>query len=82
MKRIGITLAWIIPTLAACVILACSDLVASKGESRRLIKGGGVYLNNKRVNGDQKVALSECIDGKFLILRKGRKKYHLIKIVD
>ncbi len=27
MKRIGIALAWILPTLAACAILACSDLV-------------------------------------------------------
>ncbi len=27
MKRIGFALAWILPTLAACTILACSDLV-------------------------------------------------------
>lgn len=64
------------------------DLVAqvgiskSKGEARRDIQGGGVYLNNGRIDDvAQTVAAGEAIEGQFLVLRKGRKQYHLVKIV-
>jgi tyrosyl-tRNA synthetase len=63
-------------------LLALSGLVGSKGEARRLLQQGGVYLNNRPVSDTRKsVALSDSIEGQFLVLRKGRKNYHLVKIV-
>lgn len=60
-----------------------SNLVPSKGEARRLIESGGVYLNNNRVTDVKKRALaSELIDNQFFVLRKGQKQYHLIKVVE
>ncbi len=58
-----------------------TGIAPSKGEARRLIENGGFYLNNRRV-GDPKlqVGLSEAIDGKFLVLRKGAKAYTLVQV--
>ena len=64
-------------------LLAESGLVKSKGEARRLIQGGGANLNNVRVNDTgRKVDREDCIDGRFLIMRKGGKSYHLLRILD
>jgi tyrosyl-tRNA synthetase len=64
-------------------LLAKCGLASSKAEARRLIQGGGVYLNNRRVTGEQtRVLLDEAIDGQVLVLRKGQRQYHLIKIVS
>ena len=64
-------------------LLCAADLAKSKGDARRSISGGGVYLNNRRVTETTRgVTLDETVDGRFLLLRKGRKRYHLVEIVD
>jgi tyrosyl-tRNA synthetase len=58
-----------------------SSLVSSKGEARRLIQGGGLYLNNVRVTDVQRsVSLSDSIGGQVFVLRKGSKQYHLVRV--
>ncbi len=53
----------------------------SKGEARRLIKGGGLYLNNQRVTSqDAKVTSDDLLDGSVMVLRSGKKRYHLVKV--
>jgi len=62
--------------------LVVSGLAPSKGEARRLVQGGGVAINNRRVSDPrQTISGSELIDGQLLVLRKGAKNYHLIRIV-
>jgi tyrosyl-tRNA synthetase len=62
-------------------LLATTGLTASKGEATRLIRGGGVYVNNRRVT-DEKARLRsvDAIEGRLFVLRKGAKQNHLIKI--
>ena len=63
-------------------LLAASGLAKSKGEARRSIAEGGIYLNNRRAaDPAQMVGPADVIDGKFLVLRKGRKNYLLVKVV-
>jgi tyrosyl-tRNA synthetase len=63
-------------------LLVDVGLFPSKGEARRAINGGGVYVNNIRVSNVQdKISLSRAIEGKVLILRKGKKNYLLVKLV-
>ncbi len=63
-------------------LLADTGLASSKGDARRAIQGGGVYLNNVRVEGvDARVAAEAAMDGRFLVLRKGKKSYHLVKLL-
>lgn len=63
-------------------LLALTPLFQSKGEARRMLQQGGIYLNNRPIADVQKsVILTDSIEGQFLLLRKGRKNYHLVKIV-
>jgi tyrosyl-tRNA synthetase len=62
-------------------LLAGTGLASSKGDARRAVQGGGIYLNNRRVEAaDHFVTMADSIDGRFIILRKGRKRYHLVRI--
>lgn len=50
----------------------------SKGEARRMIKGGGVSVNKEKVNDpDQKSKLS-LLNDKYLLVQKGKKNYYLV----
>jgi tyrosyl-tRNA synthetase len=62
-------------------LLAASGLVPSKSEARRAIRGGGVYLNNVREGEEtRKVTAGDALDGRLLVLRKGRRDYHLVRV--
>ena len=62
-------------------LLAASGLTRSKGEARRAVDQGGVYLNNVRVTSvDRTVSGDDAVDGRFLVLRKGKRKYHLVVV--
>jgi tyrosyl-tRNA synthetase len=59
------------------------QVTRSKGEARRLVRNGGVYVNNVKVEGaESSVALSDAVDGKFVVLRRGKKSYHLVRLID
>jgi tyrosyl-tRNA synthetase len=59
-------------------ILVDLELVASKGQARKDIKGGGLYLNGERVEDGQDVVDSDFISGELLVIRKGKKHYGLV----
>jgi tyrosyl-tRNA synthetase len=63
--------------------LVLSGLAPSKGEAKRLVQGGGVAVNNVRADDVRKpISASEFIDGQVLVLRKGAKHYHLIRLMQ
>ena len=63
-------------------LLTASGVASSKGDARRAIDGGGIYVNNRRVEAiDATVRSADLIEGRFLVLRKGRKRYHLVKVL-
>ena len=46
---------------------------------RKLVKGGGVALNKEKLAAfDQPVTAEDLIDGKYLLVQKGKKNYSLI----
>ncbi|MCU0519266.1 MAG: tyrosine--tRNA ligase [Anaerolineae bacterium] len=60
-----------------------AGLARSKGEARRLLSNGGVYINNIQVTDPARaVALQDATDGQFIVLRKGKKQYHLLRLVE
>jgi tyrosyl-tRNA synthetase len=66
-------------TLGEALVL--SGLAPSKGEAKRLVQGGGVAVNNVRADDARKsISASEFIDGQLLVVRKGAKHYHLIRL--
>lgn len=64
-------------------LLVECGVVTSKGEGRRAVEAGGIYLNNRRI-GDTgaRVTTADIIDGRFLILRRGRKNYWLVRVLS
>ncbi len=61
-------------------LLVETGLSRSRGMARKDAKGGGIYVNNVRTP-DRLVGLDDLILGRYLVLRKGKKNYHLIKVV-
>ncbi|MEO5760899.1 MAG: tyrosine--tRNA ligase [Vicinamibacteria bacterium] len=60
--------------------IVASGLSKSKGEVRRKIEEGGVYVNNVRATGtDQKLGIADLASKSMLVLRLGRKNYALLK---
>ena len=68
--------------IAVLELLAGSGLASSKGEARRAIQGGGIYVNGRRVDDvDARVTLDDPVEGRFLVLRKGKKNYQLTRVI-
>jgi len=57
-------------------VLVLSGLSSSKGQARKDIEGGGVYINNIREPSPQRpVKADDLLFGKHLLLRKGKRNY-------
>jgi len=57
-------------------LLVTGGLCTSKGQARKDIEGGGVYLNNVRESNFQRaLAGNDLLFGKHLLLRKGKRNY-------
>jgi tyrosyl-tRNA synthetase len=60
-------------------LLVHSGLSPSKGQARKDIEGGGVYINNVREPGFQRAVTSnDLLFGKHLLLRKGKRNYVVV----
>ncbi|HCC87012.1 MAG TPA: ABC transporter permease, partial [Prevotella sp.] len=70
--------------IGKAIDLFCADgfnIFPSKGEMRKLVKGGGVSLNKEKLTAfDQEITSEDLIDGKYLLLQKGKKNYFLITV--
>ncbi|WP_286763304.1 MULTISPECIES: tyrosine--tRNA ligase [Rhodopirellula] len=63
--------------------LQTAKLCNSGGDARRALSEGGVYVNNTRVEDVQKRLTVDDLDGRsVLVLRRGKRKYALLKIQD
>ncbi|GES78939.1 tyrosine-tRNA ligase [Rhizophagus clarus] len=55
----------------------------SRNEANKLIKVGGLYLNNQRVIEPQyKVIEDDLLDGVVCVIRTGKSNYHLIQVIE
>jgi tyrosyl-tRNA synthetase len=67
--------------IALVDLIARVGLAPSKSEARRLVQGGGVYLNNVRTADVQaRVTASAALGGAVFLLRKGAKQTHLVRM--
>lgn len=62
-------------------VIVKTGLQASKGEARRLIKNGGVSINNQKIDDENSVInVNQLIDNRMLLLSVGKKNKVLIRI--
>ena len=67
--------------IAIADMLIATKIAASKGEAMRLVKGGGVYVNNLRVADERaRFTAEQAISGCVFVLRKGARQYHIVRI--
>jgi tyrosyl-tRNA synthetase len=63
-------------------LVARTELASSRGEARRLVLSGGVYVNGRRLADVQaRLRRDQAIDGRLFVLRKGQKQNHLVRLV-
>lgn len=56
-----------------------TQVFASKGELRRMVQGGGLFINKIRVEDAEKIIQPESLlSKKYLLIQKGKKNYYLI----
>ena len=56
-----------------------SKVFASKGEMRKLVQGGGVSMNKEKLAAfDQVVTENDLVNGKYLLVQRGKKNYFLL----
>ena len=58
-----------------------SGFLKSKGEAKRELTGNAISVNKTKVGEDFSVSESDLIDGKFLLLQKGKKNYFIVKAI-
>ncbi len=63
-------------------LLATHGLLKSKGEARRLIEQGGLYVNDEPVSELYQVLDASSFDGGELLLRMGKKRYVKLILTD
>ena len=64
-------------------LLADSGVASSRGDARRSIEGGGVYVNQVRVQDvERRLTMDDTVDGRYIVLRKGKKLYHTLRILE
>jgi len=59
-------------------VLVRTGLAKSKGEARRFVDQGGLYVNNRRVEVDELVDTTRALHDKYLVIRRGRHELHLV----
>jgi len=62
----------------ATVLALEGFLAASRGEARRAIAQGGVYVNGRRAADGEVLGTGDLLQGRFVLLRKGKKAYGLV----
>jgi tyrosyl-tRNA synthetase len=58
-----------------------SEFLKSKSEATRELKGNSISVNKEKVDDQYSAVESDLIDGKFLLLQKGKKNYFIVKAI-
>ena len=81
LARVEFPLAQVEAGIDLVSFLADTGIFPSKGEARKMVQGGGVSLNRRKVESPQINLSSEMLlHGKYLMVQKGKKNHYLVHI--
>jgi tyrosyl-tRNA synthetase len=67
--------------ISASDLAVKAGLAASKGEAGRLIKQGGLYVNDRRLADERgHITMADAIGGSVIVLRKGQRERRIVKV--
>ena len=58
-----------------------TGFLKSKGEAKRELAGNSISINKTKVGEDYSVSENDLIDGKFLLIQKGKKNYFIVSVI-
>jgi tyrosyl-tRNA synthetase len=61
-------------------LLAATDLASSKSDARRALDERSVTLNGERIDEARPVSSADLLHGRYLLLRRGKKRHHLVVV--
>ena len=57
-----------------------TQIFPSKGEARKMTQANGVSVNKEKVTLDKVINASDLVDGKYILVQKGKKNYYLVVV--
>ena len=60
------------------IVAEKTQVFASKGEARRMIKSNAVSINKEKITEDYQLSENNLLNGKYILVQKGKKNYFLI----
>ncbi len=80
-RRFRLTRASLESGIGAADLAVRAGLAASKGEAGRLIKQGGLYVNDRRLTEERgQVTMADAIGRSVIVLRKGQRERRIVKV--
>ena len=62
-------------------LVADAGLTPSRGQARQAIRSGAISVNNHKETDEQRVlSAADLIDGRYVVLRRGKKSYHVVEV--
>jgi tyrosyl-tRNA synthetase len=62
-------------------LLVVAGAAASRGDAQRLIKGGAISVNDRRITAEkERLMVEKAIEGKLFVIRLGKRDYFLVKL--
>lgn len=58
-----------------------TQVFASKGEARRMLKDNGVSINKSKVSEDFALSFDDLLNQKYILVQKGKKNYFLVVVI-
>jgi tyrosyl-tRNA synthetase len=78
---VTVTESALVAGMPAADLAVSSGLAASKGEAARLIKQGGLYVNDQRFTDERgRISFADAIGGAVIVLRKGQRERRIVRI--
>ncbi len=63
-------------------LLATAGVAPSKSEAVRLVKGGGITLNGRRLTDEkERITAAQALEGRIFVIRKGKKENFLVRLI-
>jgi tyrosyl-tRNA synthetase len=63
-------------------LLAETKILPSKGEAKKMLAGGGIFVNKEKVEAiDEKLNADRLLNNKYFLIQKGKKNYYLLKTI-
>ena len=80
--KIDMTKTQLVAGIDVVSFLTNIQILPSKGEAKKMIQNGGIYINRKKVD-DLKFSLDESLllHEQYLLIQKGKKNYYLVKAI-